>query len=250
MTDLWVPYSDAPPMAVIEPGRHNVGVVVPRRRRGHTRMALETATFASARKARDAYWERFSGSREEHRRALSVGAHTLSRLACLLHRRGEDGFCSYGVASAGSFTSSGASPQTAIGVGTVGVTDFIVLFLGYSIWLGGSAGATGAPARLFACTYATNPPGTNSTTEAPFQRDGRVIAATNITGAQNWTVEPTVKSYLDTLGDLQPFGGGQRFDDSPDMSRAPDFALASGYGIEVNTGAAVAETASTIFCRN
>jgi hypothetical protein len=240
-----VSYADAPALDVAEPGRWNVGLWVPKRHALSTRLVLETRRFDDRRVAELALWERYTESREEHR----FKDPALARMAHLARHCRATSFISYATPST-NFTSTGASPQTAVGVGTVGVTDFIVLALGYSIWLGGTAGAAGAPLRLFSCTYATNPPGTNSTTAGPTQRGGRVIAATNLTSGVNWTAEPTVKTYIEAPGDLQPFGGGQRFDESPDLARAPDFALASGYGLECNTAAAVAMTASTIFCRN
>jgi len=231
---------------VAEPGRHNVGLIVAKRHGAGFRYDLETRKFDTHRDAMTAFYARLMDTLEPH----AFHDEKIGRMARLARKLGAHSFCSYAVASAGAFTSSGASPQTAIGVGTVGVTDFIINMLGYSLWMGGTAGAAGAPVRIFSCTFATNPPGTASTNSAPVQRSGRVIAATNITGAVNWTTEPTVKTYIETPGDLQPFGGGQRFDESPDLARSLDFALASGYGVEVNTAAAVAETASTIFCRN
>jgi hypothetical protein len=47
------------------------------------------------------------------------------------------------------------------------------------------------------CTFATNPPGTNSTTLTVKQARGRV-AGTGFAGGKNWTVEPTV---IETVAD-------------------------------------------------
>lgn len=230
---------------IAEPLKHNALVVVPKRKGMGFTYDIETRTFDTARDAELAIYERIFSTLEP----ASFHDPVIGRMAALAKKTGAENFISYGL-PATVFTSSGASPQTAAGVGTVGVTDFIIDLLGFSNWLGGTAGAAGAPIRLFSCTYATNPPGTSSTAANPVQRGGRVIAATNLTGAVNWTAEPTVKTYIEAPGDIQPFGGGQRFDESPDMARALDFALASGVGVEVNTAAAVAGTANIIFCRN
>ena len=48
------------------------------------------------------------------------------------------------------------------------------------------------------CTWATNPPGTNSTSNTVQQVYGTTIVA-GFTGAYNWTVEPTVLSVVKTL---------------------------------------------------
>jgi len=53
--------------------------------------------------------------------------------------------------------------------------------------------ATGEPVlvELGYCTWATNSPGTNSTSNTPRQTSGRVLTA-GFTGAYSWTAEPTV----------------------------------------------------------
>jgi len=59
--------------------------------------------------------------------------------------------------------------------------------------------ATGEPGlvELIYATFATNSPGTNSTTETPAQVYGRVITA-GFTAARNWTAEPTALTVLKT----------------------------------------------------
>lgn len=46
------------------------------------------------------------------------------------------------------------------------------------------------------CTFATNPPGTNSASETPAQTYGRTIAH-GMTAASEWSTEPTVLTVLD-----------------------------------------------------
>jgi hypothetical protein len=91
--------------------------------------------------------------------------------------------------------------------------------------------------RLFSATYATNPPGTNSTSSTPIQVNGRTLAATNMLGGTLWTAEPTVKTYIDSWP-LTPNGGTVLYDlplgDEPDTP-----ALGSGFGIELTPGQSV-----------
>jgi hypothetical protein len=224
---------DIPVAQLGEYGKANCGLFVPYRRGTIQRFKLETRAFDDVAVARRAFNRRLCEVLHEFR-------FSLGRFICA--PAGAEAPV-YKVASAGAFTSSGASPQTAVGAGAVGVADMILLLVGWSCWLGGTAAAAGAPFRIGSSTFATNPPGTGSTTASPVQAANRVIAATNITGGVNWTTEHTVKTYVSTPADGQPFGGGLLFAETPDRSKALDFALASGPFIEVNTAAAVAETA-------
>jgi len=58
--------------------------------------------------------------------------------------------------------------------------------------------ATGEPVlvEICYCTYATNSPGTNSTSETPSQGSGRVITA-GFTAGRAWSSEPTVITVLE-----------------------------------------------------
>lgn len=58
--------------------------------------------------------------------------------------------------------------------------------------------ATGEPVLVELCysTYATNSPGTNSTSETPVQGSGRVITP-GFTGARAWSAEPTTLTMLE-----------------------------------------------------
>jgi hypothetical protein len=66
--------------------------------------------------------------------------------------------------------------------------------------------------ELCACTFATNPPGTNSTGVTPTKRDGGRAEVVQATAGKNWTVEPTVITPLRTLampqfnGTFEPMG--------------------------------------------
>jgi hypothetical protein len=85
------------------------------------------------------------------------------------------------------------------------------------------------------CTFATSPPGTNSTATAEPQLYGRVIAA-DFTGAKNWTTEPTVITVLEPFA-VDPNKGLFSYDWS--LGQTPDCAEADGFVIRCNAPAIV-----------
>lgn len=50
-----------------------------------------------------------------------------------------------------------------------------------------------------ACTFATNPPGTASTSVTPTKREPGRAETTQLTAARNWTTEPTVITVVRTI---------------------------------------------------
>jgi hypothetical protein len=84
---------------------------------------------------------------------------------------------------------------------------------------------------LYACTFATNAPGTNSTSVVVKQQYGRV-AGTGFTGAKNWTTAPTVidTEPLDEFS-LDANKGIYRYDWP--LGQSPDTPLANGVLIRV-----------------
>lgn len=85
------------------------------------------------------------------------------------------------------------------------------------------------------CTFATNAPGTNSTSVTPAQAYGRVTTA-GFTAARNWTAEPTALTVLDEFT-LDP-NKGLLFYDFP-LGDTPDSAVNEGWVIRCNAPAAV-----------
>jgi hypothetical protein len=89
---------------------------------------------------------------------------------------------------------------------------------------------------LYPCTFATNAPGTNSTTVVVKQNYGRV-AGTGFSGAKNWTTAPTVieTEPFDEFS-LDANKGMYRYDWPLGMS--PDSPLGQGFLIRtlVETG--------------
>lgn len=59
------------------------------------------------------------------------------------------------------------------------------------------------------CTFATNPPGTNSTTVAGQKRDPGRQETVQTAAAKNWTAEPTVITQFDAMY-VPGYNGGQQ----------------------------------------
>lgn len=100
---------------------------------------------------------------------------------------------------------------------------------------GVTASAVPASVELCYCTWATNGPGTNSTSTTPRQRFGRVLTA-GFTSATLWTAEPTTVTALQEWY-LTP-NGGLLIYDFP-LGTEPDCALAEGFVLRINTTATV-----------
>jgi hypothetical protein len=100
---------------------------------------------------------------------------------------------------------------------------------------GVTASAVPASVELCYCTWATNSPGTNSTSTTPRQRNGRVLTA-GFTSGTLWTAEPTTVTALQEWY-LTP-NGGLVILDVP-LSTEPDCALAEGFVLRINVTANV-----------
>jgi hypothetical protein len=90
---------------------------------------------------------------------------------------------------------------------------------------GVTASAVPVLVELCYCTYATNSPGTNSTTITPVQTYGRVTAA-GFTAARDWSALPTVVTPFDEI--LLDPNKGLLVYDFP-LGDTPDSALAEGF---------------------
>jgi hypothetical protein len=102
-------------------------------------------------------------------------------------------------------------------------------------FIGVTASEVPASIELCYCTWATNSPGTNSTSTTPRQRSGRVLTA-GFTSGTLWTAEPTTVTPLLEFP-LTPNGG--LVIEGVALSTEPDCALAEGFVIRVNTTATV-----------
>ena len=125
----------------------------------------------------------------------------------------------------------GAAAQAAAGLQ---LDNFEIAYDGVS--------ASGVPVLIELCyaTFATNAPGTNSTAVTVDQVFGRALTA-GLTGAKNWTVEPTVltpfKEWL-----LTPNAGLVMY--QYPFGQEPDFAFSQGWVLRMNAPAAVNVRAS------
>jgi hypothetical protein len=117
-----------------------------------------------------------------------------------------------------------------------------------SLWVGfDGVTASAVPVLVEICyaTFATNSPGTNSTSGTARQRSGRVLTAGFTTG-YNWTAEPTVLTMLKPLK-LTPNGGLVVYDFP--LGTEPDTALAEGFALRLTAAAVVNVRASMTVCR-
>jgi hypothetical protein len=102
--------------------------------------------------------------------------------------------------------------------------------------------ASAVPVTVEICyaTWATNGPGTNSTSVTPTQRSGRVLTV-GATAGKTWTTEPTVLSPF-REGLLTPNGGLVLY--PVPLGTEADCALAEGFAIRCTAAAIVNVRAS------
>lgn len=107
--------------------------------------------------------------------------------------------------------------------------------------------AANVPVLVELCyaTFATNSPGTASTSITPVQTYGRV-STHGFTAAGNWTTEPTVLSPIESWL-VTPNGGFMPYDFP--LGDTPDSALAEGFVIRCNAPAIVNVRGTMIFER-
>lgn len=130
----------------------------------------------------------------------------------------------YAVTTEGAVALVAATAKTVLGVKAhansgVQVKGFGVSFDGVT--------AADEPVLVELCyaTFATNSPGTNSTSVTARQRYGRALTA-GFTAAKGWTAEPTVLTVVKEL-QLSPNGGTLEYQFP--LGQEPDSALAEGY---------------------
>ena len=128
-----------------------------------------------------------------------------------------------------------ATAKTVIGVRAHANSglQLIALRLGFD---GVLATAVPVLVELCYCTWATQPPGTLSTSVTPVQKSGRVLAA-GFTAGKDWTTtQPTVLTVLDAWP-MTP-NGGLALIDVP-LGNECDCALAEGFALRFTAPAAV-----------
>lgn len=140
----------------------------------------------------------------------------------------------YSAPSAAGVALVAATAKSVIGVSapaTFGV-DLTKIHLSFD-----GATSTAIPGTIEICyaTFATNPPGTASTSITPVQVKGRAITA-GFTAASNWTTEPTVLTVIDAFT-LPAFNGTVIYDLAQGSSL--DSAVSQGFVIRCTAAAAV-----------
>lgn len=99
--------------------------------------------------------------------------------------------------------------------------------------------------ELCYCTFATNSPGTASTSVTPVQIYGRSIAV-GATAAKTWTTEPTAISVIGEIP-LTPNGGTLLYDIP--LGDTPDCAVGEGFVLRFTAAASVSVRATMWFER-
>lgn len=139
----------------------------------------------------------------------------------------------YTIVTGGAVALAAATAKTILGAKSH--ANFGLDLIGASVSFDGvTAGAVPVLCELCYCTWATNGPGTNSTSVTPAQAYGRVLAA-GFTAGKTWTTEPTALTVLEELlihpqsGILYQIPLGQSYDS----------ALAEGFAIRLTAPAIV-----------
>lgn len=140
----------------------------------------------------------------------------------------------YSIITGGAVALSAATAKTILGAKAHANSglQLSALRLGFD---GVTASAVPVLVELCYCTWATNSPGTASTSVTPAQKSGRVLTA-GFTAAKTWTTEPTVLTVLDEW--LITPNGGLALLDIP-LGNEYDSALAEGFALRLTAPAAV-----------
>lgn len=140
----------------------------------------------------------------------------------------------YSVQTEGAVALTAATAKSVIGVKAHANSglQLVYFWVGFD---GVTASAVPILVEVMYSTFATNSPGTASTSTTPRQRYGRVLTA-GFTSAKTWTTEPTVLTPLDEF--LLSADKGLVGYQWP-LGQYPDSALAEGFVIRCNAPAAV-----------
>jgi hypothetical protein len=132
----------------------------------------------------------------------------------------------YSANTEGSVALAAATAKSVLGVN--GTANFGVDLLGFTLSFDGTTAGNGAVlVELCQATFATNPPGTASTTVTVDQRYGRSMTA-GFVAAKNWTTEPTVLTVVTELW-VDPYKSVFPWDFT--LGTTPDSAVSNGFVI-------------------
>ena len=142
--------------------------------------------------------------------------------------------CGYTAVTGGAVALSAATAKSILGVKAHANSG--IELKKYRVGFDGVT-ASAVPVLIELCysTFATNSPGTNSTSVTPAQAYGRVISV-QATAGKTWTTEPTVLTVVEEF--LLTPNGGLLFYDGP-LGDTPDSAVSEGFVIRCTAPATV-----------
>jgi hypothetical protein len=142
----------------------------------------------------------------------------------------------YTVAAGADVALVAATPKSVLGVKAGSSFGILLKLVSFAFDQSGSSAPTNEPVLIELCyaTFATNAPGTNSTTETPAQWSGRVTAH-GTTCASAWTTEPTALTVLDEFLLHPQSGTREHFP----LGDEPDTALGEGFVLRMTAPNAV-----------
>jgi hypothetical protein len=140
----------------------------------------------------------------------------------------------YGTSTEGAVALAAATAKSILGV--TGTSGFGVDLISFSVGFDGvTASAVPVVIELCYSTFATQPPGTASTSTTVDQEYGRAITP-GFTAARNWTTEPTVLTPLREF--LLTPAGGLVIRDFP-LGQTPDTGVSNGFVLRCTAPAIV-----------
>jgi hypothetical protein len=143
----------------------------------------------------------------------------------------------YSILTGAEVSLSAATTKTVLGVKSHANFGLDLTMVGIHALASGTSAPGFEPilVELIYCTWATNSPGTNSTSVTPIQEYGRSIAV-GFTAARSWSSEPTaVTSIIDEFM-VHPQTGWQVW---RPFGATPDCAVSEGFVLRCNSDNAV-----------
>lgn len=140
----------------------------------------------------------------------------------------------YQCSTEGAVALAAATAKTIIGVKAHANSGLLLDKVRYG-FDGITASAVPGLVELCYATWATNAPGTNSTSTTPRQGNGRVLTA-GFTSGKTWSAEPTALTVIED--ELMTPNGGQLWYDFP-LSTEYDCALGEGFCLRMTFPAIV-----------
>lgn len=142
----------------------------------------------------------------------------------------------YGAAAGADVALVAATVKSVLGIKAHANSGLLLKMVSIAFDGSGSSAPTNEPILVEVCysTWATNSPGTNSTSETPAQLSGRVMTV-GATAASNWSAEPTALTVLDEYL-LHPQSGIKEYLPLGDEF---DSTLAEGFVLRVTAPNAV-----------